>query len=364
MINIIGAGPAGCYAAFLLAEKGYNVNVFEEDAKIGEPVQCAGIVTSAIKDIIEVPEKCIINKIKKARIYSKNKKFVEFNFKKENLILDRTKFDNHLAEMAISAGAKIFLNNKFVGFDKKNNISFIQYKNKNIAKIKADCLIGADGPNSEVAKTAGLFQKRKFWTGLQARIKFKNSNIVEFYPSIGTFAWVVPENNQIARIGLLVEKNTNIKNVFNDFLKLKNIKKKDIVGYQAGIIPLYDKKAKIQKNNLFLIGDAAAQVKATTGGGIIQSLIAANCLAKSIEKNKNYEKEIKKTLGLELWLHLKIRKIMSKFSDKDYDFLISLFNKKRNKSILEKFNRDNISRFFIRMVISEPKLLFFLKKLF
>ena len=121
-ISIIGAGPSGCYTAYLLAKQGHEVNVFEEHSEIGEPVQCTGIVTSTIKDIIDVPEDCIINKVKKARIYSPNGNYVGVNFKKDNLILDRKRFDNHIADKAIKAGAKVFLNNKFFGYDENDHL--------------------------------------------------------------------------------------------------------------------------------------------------------------------------------------------------------------------------------------------------
>ena len=96
----------------------------------------------------------------------------------------------------------------------------------------------------------------------------------------------------------------------------------------------------MQKNNVFLVGDAASQVKATTGGGIIQGLTAAKALADCITKNKNYEKQCKKFLAKDLWLHSLMRKTMNKFKCKDWNFLINLCNKKSNKQILEAFDRD------------------------
>ena len=65
---------------------------------------------------------------------------------------------------------------------------------------------------------------------------------------------------------------------------------KGIIEYQAGLIPVYNPRQKAQKENILLIGDAAAQVKATTGGGIIQGLTAAECAANSISENISYEK--------------------------------------------------------------------------
>ena len=54
MISIIGAGPVGCYLAYLLSKQGKQVQIFEEDSKIGRPIQCTGIVTSSINKIIKV----------------------------------------------------------------------------------------------------------------------------------------------------------------------------------------------------------------------------------------------------------------------------------------------------------------------
>jgi flavin-dependent dehydrogenase len=115
---------------------------------------------------------------------------------------------------------------------------------------------------------------------------------------------------------------------------------------------------------VYLVGDAAGQVKATTGGGIIQAMTAAQALADSIINKKNYELEWRKRLGKDLWIHLQMRKIMDKFNDKDWQYLIRLFSKKRNKAILEKYDRDYPSRFVFKLLLSEPRFLYFIKHLF
>ena len=380
MINIIGAGPAGLYTAYLLAKQGREVNVFEEHKEIGLPIQCTGITTSHLKRFTEIKKEFLVNKVNIARIYSKND-FMDFKLKNENLIIDRKKFDQYLAEKAKKAGANIFLSHKFI--DYKNNeiiiknikmlrnskgISGTQKFAKQISrenklkKIKTDILIGADGPISKVSKIINQ-TKLKFWTGLQARVDIKaNENIFEVHlGSISPefFAWLVPENNSIARVGLATKKNTNL--YFKNFLKLKNIKQKDIIEYQAGIIPLYNPKLKVQNKNIYLIGDAATQVKATTGGGIIPSLLSSKILANSIINNKNYEKEFKKTVGRDLFVSLKIRNVLNKFRDKDYDYLISLFKNKRTKSLIEEHDREFPSKFIVKLLAAEPRFLYFLK---
>ena len=362
MISIIGAGPAGLYTAYLLAKQGREVNVFEEHKKIGLPIQCTGITTSHLKRFTEIKKEFLINKVNTARIYSKND-FIDFKLKNENLIIDRGKFDQYLAEKAKKAGANIFLSHKFIDY-KNNEIIIKDLKNKKTKKIKTDILIGADGPISKVSKIINK-TKIKFWTGLQARINIQaNENIFEAHlGSISPefFAWLVPENSSIARVGLATKKNTSLH--FKNFLKLKNIRQKDIIEYQAGIIHLYYPNLKIQQKNIYLIGDAATQVKATTGGGIIPSLLSSKILADSIINNKNYEKEFKKTVGRDLFVSLKIRNILNKFRDKDYDYLIDLFKNKRTKSLIEEHDREFPSKFIIKLLMAEPRFLYFLKHL-
>ena len=360
MITIIGAGPAGCHTACLLARAGKEVQIFEEHNKIGEPAHCTGIVTSSIKNIIRIKNDLVINEVDKVKIFSPNKKFIELKLKNKNLILDRKKFDNYLADLAVKEGTKIFLGYRFMDYkDKKIRL---KYESGNEVFSKTGYLIGADGPLSQVARSCNLFGKRRFMTGVQARVKLKNENSVEFYPFIGNFSWVVPENEEIVRLG--VAAYDKVKEHFDNFLKLKKIDKKKIIETQGGLIPLYNPKIKTERENVFLVGDAATQIKATTGGGIIQGLIGAKCLAEAIVKNKDYNREWKKRLARELWLHLKIREILDKFKEKDWNFLINLFNKEKNKGVIEKFDRDHISKFFFRMALNEPKLLYFLKYLY
>jgi len=358
-ISIIGAGPAGNYLAYLLAKNSFDVCVFEEHKTVGLPVQCTGITTSYLGKLVELKKDFVVNKVNKARIFSPDNNFIDVKLN-NNIILDRAKFDQYLMEKAKKAGAKFFLNHRFL--DYKNNIIKVQNIKPNMIKDTiTDYLIGADGPLSDVAKAVRLKGKRDFLIGIQARVRLNNQNIVEFYPFIEKYAWIVPESKDIVRIGLATRKNP--KKALNNFLR-KRLKKYDIIDTQAGLIPIYNPKLRTQKGNVFLVGDAAAMVKATTGGGIIQGLIATRALADSIINKKNYNKEWKKAVGRDLLMHLKMRNIMNKFSAKDWDYLIKLFNKEKLKKILASCDRDFPSRFLVKLALTEPRLLYFLKYVF
>lgn len=361
-IAIVGSGPAGNYSAYLLSKSGHEVYVFEKDKEIGKPIQCSGILSDYFLNFLEPKKDFLLNVIEETRIYSPNGKFVEAKIKK-NYVVCRYKFDNYLAEIAKKEGAKFFLEHSFKKYEKSKDKLILFFNNKNIeVKFTADIIIGADGPLSNVSKEAGLIKKRQNFIGTQIQAYMNNDNIVEFYPYIGCYAWIIPVSNKIVRIGVVSYKKS--VELFKEFTKKKlgNYEKK-LIEYQSGIIPIFNTKIKLHTKDkkVFLVGDSSTLVKATTGGGINQALKAATILNECINKKKDYEKEIKKRMFLELKAHLIAHKIMQKFSYNDWNNLINIFSKKEMKKVLYEQSRDNLLKMIFSVLIKNPSLIKFTK---
>lgn len=358
MIKIIGAGPAGLSSAYLLAKAGKNIEVFDRKKQIGSPIQCTGILTHKAEEIIKIKPSVIQNKIHKIKVHSLNNS-ATLKLKKPDTILNRCAFDQSLADLATKEGVKINLENSFQGTNNKK----LKIKNNNkITEHNYSHLIGADGPLSKVYNIINS-RPRTFYKGIQATVKgnFAKDTFSVYLGSMCPkfFAWLVPENEEIARVGLSALDNQKV--LFDKFLNNLNLKK--IVEYQAGLIPIYDPKIQTQKNNIYLIGDAASQIKSTTGGGIIQSLIASKYLANAITKNTNYHKLWKKNMHYSLLAHLKLRKYLDKFTDKDYDKLVKMLKNKNLANVLETESRDNPIKLLSKAMFAKPSLLTFVKKL-
>jgi len=361
MINIIGAGPVGCYTAYKLAKKGEDVNIFENNLVVGKPVQSTGVLTFSINDLVKPKKEFVVNKIKNIEVVAPDEGSIKIKLKKEEVIVDRVRFDNYLCNKAMDHGAQLYTGHRFL--DYKNKKIIVKNHKGDVKKIKTDILIGADGPNSQVAKSAGLFGDRKFFIGAQAKVRIK-SDAETYKTYFGStapkfFGWFVPESDSYARVGLASMHSPNL--YFKKFLARLGCK--DIIEYQGGLIPLYNPGIRTQKNNVYIVGDAATQVKATTAGGIIQGLTAGDSLADSILNDKNYEKEWRGRIGKELWIHLRLRKIFDRFSDKDYNELIKLMNQKKILDVLETESRDVPSRLLFRLGLREPRFFRYLTKL-
>jgi len=363
MISIIGAGPAGSYLAYLLAKQGKEVTIIEEHEQIGNPVQCTGIVTGSIEKYVKLPSKVIANRCEKVVVVTNNDKI---EAKTDEIVMWRNKFDEYISEKATDAGVNILTNHQFIKFNGKHSIKIKDKNNNESKELISDYIIGADGPSSAVSKAAGFEPITDFYIGMQAKVKlkidtssfethFSNTNFPEF------FGWVVPESEDTVRLGLGAKQNA--KELFYKFVE-KRTGKKDILCWESGIFPIYKPKKFIQKDNVFLIGDAATQIKNTTGGGIVPSIKAAHTLCDCIINKKDYASSFKFQSGKELLLHLKIRNILNKFSDSDYDFLLKLMNQKRIKKTLKKYDRDTPIPLLFNLLLKEPRFLTFSKFLF
>jgi len=321
-VVVIGAGPAGCKTGEIISSRGYNTLIIEEHAAIGRPTQCTGLVSEKIG---KVPKKIILNKIKNAKFCS-GKSFFDVESKEKIYVVDRAGFDRFTATRARSAGVEFRMQTRFSAV--KNNIVFAGGK-----KYETKILVGADGPHSPVAKSRKIKLPGNVVAGMQARVKGKFvADIVELHfgsnlaPEM--FAWIVPENEETARIGLLTNKNPT--KYFEKFVEkiAGNVKMQD----KFGDVVRYGLIEKSCSDRTMLVGDAACQIKPFSAGGLVYGQIAAKhageaCI-KALEQNdfsekfflKNYDKKWKGELAGSIKTGLIFKKIFSEICDQPFVF--------------------------------------------
>ena len=126
------------------------------------------------------------------------------------------------------------------------------------------------------------------------------------------------------------------------------------------MIPIYNRiKVQNKEKNVFLLGDAALLVKATSGGGVINSMLSARVLCSSIKDNTDYDKGLER-LRKNLWLHSLIRQRLNKMSDNKTEKLLDMLNQDRAKKVLlERGDMDFPRRFMLSLVARNPGLLRF-----
>jgi len=355
-ISIIGAGPAGSYAALLIVKQGHEVHVFEDHDEIGNPVQCTGIVTHGLWNLVPKDDSIIRTELSQVKIHAPDGSTMAV--KLHEFVLDRAGLDKYIARLAQEAGAKYHLGHRFIGFA-ENGVR-VRNKGKELI-IPTDITIGADGPNSEVAKAAGIWTPRKVWGGVQATIRgnYAPDTFDVFFGKEfeGFFGWAVPESKSVARVGIASQHKAR-----EMFHRITKRYPGTLIGWQSGPIPIYDRKVPVQnkRRTVFLVGDAAGLVKATTGGGIITGMVSSRILADCIKNRKNYARALK-PLRRDLALHRLMRRTMNTFTEADYNKLIRCMSNPRIHKLLMDNPRDFPSRFIARLFFVEPRLLLFAK---
>ena len=135
---------------------------------------------------------------------------------------------------------------------------------------------------------------------------------------------------------------------------------------QAARIPAYTHMTRpwrrMSGSDIYLVGDAASQVKVTTVGGLVTGLRGAKAAADAILQRRDYLKELRPLRG-ELSLHLLIRTVLNRFHSADYDRLLDLLNAK-TIHLLGLYNRDQAARMLFRVSLAQPRLLKFATSLF
>jgi len=384
-ICIVGGSIAGNYLSYLLSNTGLKISIIEEHEDIGHPLQCTGIISKKLARLIEFPDEIILNRVKIARLVTPSGNSIELSGKEEPYIIDRVALDRLFYEKIKNNNTITYhLGEKFKSFvrlkENADNRIVIETSKR---KISARVLIGCDGPLSSVGKKCGI--KNKVIYGTQIRIKGNfNHNKAHMYFDLRWkefFAWVVPEGNDTFRIGLASEKfparNMNL------FLNKLGIEYSGKINQQGGIIPIGTMN-KAAFKNVILLGDAACQVKATTGGGIVMLLhsakIAARCLIKCFKGNnfskkflrRYYQKQCLTSIGRQLKIHYLIRIIFECFSEEDYEkfFQILKNNKVEQlisfygdmdfpKQVVIKLLKDiNVLQFMFSVIRKNPRLIF------
>jgi geranylgeranyl reductase family protein len=327
-VHVVGAGPAGSIAAISAVRAGHNVILSEEHDKAGIPEHCSGLFSieglESLKSVISY-KKFIINKLWGANIYFGKQKLMVRARKAIGCACDRSLMDEELASRAQMEGVKVKFNDKI-----KN-----EYQASNI--------IGADGPNSTIANNFNMGKIPKYASTLQAicKTKHKDPYAVEIYLSNehfpGFFGWTIPHDEYTSEIGVGVQLPFNAMDAWKHLLKMKNMK--DVPKPSGAIIPISLRETtakRIEKKNVLLVGDAAGQVKSTTGGGVIFGGGCAKLAGKYADNPTRYEIEWRLRYGTDLMLHKMIRDFLDNQTDKKLEEFGKRLQKMRIDEYLSK----------------------------
>jgi geranylgeranyl reductase family protein len=310
--------------------------VLERKEEVGGRICCTGIVSQNCLDAFNIDSGLIQRRVNSARVYSPSGKQINLWRKKNQAaIIDRGQFDKYMAERAQSAGAEYLFNKKVIDLTiESDHISVKTSSHDRRLEFKSRAAVIAVGFGSNLIKKLGLAPPTDFVIGAQIEVGTDRYSEIEVFTgnkvAPGFFAWLVPTLPHRGIAGLLSRQSP--KEHLGKLLSfLESVGK---INYNEGEItcrgitikPL----TKTYGQRFLVVGDAAGQVKPTTGGGIYFGLLSARIAARHLEKvlkednlstksMSSYQREWKK----DLWQELKIcywgRKLFERLCDRNID---------------------------------------------
>jgi digeranylgeranylglycerophospholipid reductase len=361
-VTVVGGSAAGLFAASLLARRGVPVRVFERIETL-EPAARTLIVTHRMRSLLgHAAERSIVNEIRRFELFTDGRS-ANVTLKHPDLIIERRSLIQGLAEEAQQAGASVALGHRFHALHPNGRGLILELEHCASGRreeVHSDTIVGGDGASSRVARAAG-------WSPLEtvplvqaivslpkdmppdtARVWFIPQDTPYFY-------WLIPESPTRGALGLIGENGPDTRRHLEHFLEKRKL---DPIEFQGARIPVYKGwvpvRRQVGNGSVYVVGDAAGQVKVTTVGGIVTGFRGALGVAEAILYG-GASAELR-SLRRELNLHLLLRRSLHDFQQADYSRLVDLLNAPAIQSLGD-YSRDEAWKILWRICLKQPRLL-------
>ena len=223
---VVGGGPAGLLSAISASKKGVRVTLLESKNVIGRHEHCAGLLSiDGLKslNLLNLPSNVIQNKdIRGSKIFSpKGELIVVQKNEPTAWVVDRAGFDSHLSSQAIELGVNIQTSSRVLNVKRTNNhLKYTLGKKNTTQQIRSKMVILAEGRfpalnenfNLPSPSRNNIVYASQF---IMSGVKDIEREFVEIYQSNslvpGFFGWIIPIDEQKAKVGLGVTNPLLVK---------------------------------------------------------------------------------------------------------------------------------------------------------
>jgi digeranylgeranylglycerophospholipid reductase len=377
-VVVVGAGPVGANVAALVAKEGYLVALVDRHGENERPLKCGALVTPRVLDLVDAAG-TVTGHIRGAVVCSPSgREVVVDGHETKAVVLDREAFERRLMSKAMENGAeRIF--GVTVGAARRTQSRKVEVSirgGNESGCLSCRILVGADGSAGNVSDWFSASKPKKMllgceqtMSGVEGDERFVKLFLGrDFAP--GFFGWIIP-GGDVARVGLCVEQGNvraNLRKMLSRPAVMKYVSNAQSLHYAAGRIPIGFPQ-KTSARNVMVVGDAASQVKATSGGGLFTGLLCGIICAETAVKALNeddfsakmmrtYHRRWTRRIGKELRRGVAIHDSFARLTDRQFEDLFKLLDTPNIIELVQQFGDiDFPSKVGWRLVREEPRLL-------
>ncbi len=296
---VVGGGPAGATAATDLALAGHSVLLMERGGRI-KP--CGGAVPPRMLEDFDIPQRLLVAKARSARMIAPSGRAVDMPVGEIGYVgmVDREHFDEWLRERAEHSGAER-LTGTFEKIERDDHahpvVTFRRSRGGPIERVRARCVIGADGARSAVAKQCLPNAERvKCVFAYHEIIKspepaafgdteaFDPNRCDVFYQgnlSPDFYAWVFPHGDT-ASVGVgSANKGFSLRGAVATMRSDLDLTRCETIRREGAPIPLKPLKRWDNGADVIVAGDAAGIVAPASGEGIYYAMVGGRVSAEA-----------------------------------------------------------------------------------
>jgi geranylgeranyl reductase len=294
-VIVVGGGPSGATAADDLARAGRSVMLLDRAGRI-KP--CGGAVPPQLLKDFDVPVSLMVARIKAARMISPTDRKVDMPVGEGFVgMVDRDVFDEWLRDRAARNGA-VREKGNFERIEQQDDgsavVVFRESRTAPEQRVRARCVIGADGARSGVARQeiAGadrvpcVFAYHEVVRAPEPTANYDPERCDVFYQgdlSPDFYAWVFPHGGQ-ASIGLgSADKGFPLRETTAKMRERIGLAGCETIRREGAPIPLKPLKRWDNGRNVVVAGDAAGVVAPASGEGIFYAMTGGRLAAEAAD---------------------------------------------------------------------------------
>jgi geranylgeranyl reductase family protein len=309
-IIIVGGGPAGSTAGYLLSRAGLKVLLLDKSTFPRHKL-CGGCITHKTIKLLERVFGETAGDLKKKKVIDFESGHYEI-FRKDKLLakrdspvpfyfIERYIYDDFLLKKARQAGAEVIEGERCASFDMSNS----RVTTSAGRTFEAKVIIGADGFNSIVRRSFTGFDQREWNDDLAAALEiFVNRSGVNrqidcptlFFDFIEFgYAWIFPNKDRliIGICGLNKINRRTITRSFNNFLAAAGFRELENLKSYGYYLPYGNFLFRPARGNVLLTGDAAGLADPLLGEGIYYAQRSAELASQAVCEALKEDRDLK-----------------------------------------------------------------------